>query len=47
MIGGLPRNSLVLMEFEDCGGVFELAPFMLAALELDFAELLDGLLELT
>src|SRR5450432_3418411 len=47
MIGGLPRNSLMLMEFEDRGGVFELAPFMLAALELDFAELLDGLLELT
>jgi hypothetical protein len=37
----------MLMEFEDCGGVPELAPFMLAALELNFAELLDGLLELT
>src|ERR1700676_689604 len=47
MIGGLARNSLMLMDFEHCGGVFELAPFMLATLELDFAELLDGLLELT
>src|ERR1039457_3587786 len=37
MIGGLPRNSLVFMEFEDGGGVFELAALVLAALELDIA----------
>src|ERR1035438_111308 len=46
MVGGLPGNSFVFMEFEDGGGVFELAAFVGAALELDIAELIERLLEL-
>jgi hypothetical protein len=34
------------MEFEDGGGVFELAALVLAAVELDIAELIERLLEL-
>jgi hypothetical protein len=34
------------MEFEDGGGVFELAALVRAALELDIAELIERLLEL-
>jgi hypothetical protein len=39
MVGGLPRNAFMFMKFEDCGGVFELAAFVDAALGLDGAEL--------
>src|ERR1035438_2054166 len=46
MVGRLPGNSFVFMEFEDGGCVFELAALVLAALELDIAELIERLLEL-
>src|ERR1035441_9545792 len=46
MIGRLPGNAFVFVEFEDCGGVLEFAALMLAALELDVAELVERLLEL-
>ena len=46
MIGGLPRNSFVFMEFEEGGGVFEVAALALDAVSLDLAEVVDGLLEL-
>ena len=46
MVGGLPGNSFVLVEFEEGGGVFELALLLAAALGLDFAELVQGFLEL-
>ncbi len=46
MVGGLPGKAFVFMEFEDGGGVPELAALVLAALELDVAELVEGLLEL-
>jgi hypothetical protein len=34
------------MEFEDGGGIFELAALVMAAVELDIAELIERLLEL-
>ena len=46
MIGRLPGNAFVFMEFENGGGVFELAALVLVALELDIAELIERLLEL-
>ena len=46
MIGGIPRNSFVLVEFEEGGGVFEVATLALGAVSLDFAEVVHGLLEL-
>jgi hypothetical protein len=46
MVGGLPWNSLVFMEFEDGGGVFELALLVAEAFVLDVAELIESLLEL-
>jgi hypothetical protein len=46
MVGGIPRNSFVFVEFGDSGGVFELAAFVLAALMLDIAELVERFLEL-
>jgi hypothetical protein len=46
MIGGLPRNSFVFVEFEEGGGVSELALLVVAALGLYFAEVVHGLLEL-
>ena len=46
MVGWLPGNSFVFMEFEECGGIFELAFFVLAALILDVAELDECFLEL-
>ena len=36
----------MFMEFEECGGIFELAFFVLAALILDVAELDECFLEL-
>jgi hypothetical protein len=38
MIGGLPENSFVFMEFQEVGGVLEVATLALGALGLDFAE---------
>ena len=46
MVAGLPRNAFVFMEFEDGGGVLELAAFVLAAFELNVAKLVEGLLKL-
>jgi len=46
MIGGLPRNSFVFVEFEEGGGVPEVATLALGAVSLDFAEVVHGLLEL-
>ena len=46
MVGGLPGNSFVLMEFEEGGGVFEVAALALAAVGLDLAERVEGFLEL-
>ena len=46
MVGGLPRNAFVFMEFEDGGGVPELAALVLAAFELNVAKLVEGLLKL-
>jgi len=46
MVGGVPGNSFVFMEFEDGGGVFELAVLIAEALVLDVAELIERLLEL-
>ena len=46
MIGGLPGNSFVFVEFEEGSGVFEVAAVALDAVGLDFAEVVHGLLEL-
>jgi hypothetical protein len=46
MIGGLPRNSFVFMQFEEGGGVSEVAALALGAVGLDFAERVQGFLEL-
>ena len=46
MVGGIPRNSFVLMEFQDVGGVAEVAALLVAALVLDGAELVERFLEL-
>jgi len=46
MIGGLPGNSFVFMEFQECGGVLQVAAIALATIGLDFAELVQGFLEL-
>jgi hypothetical protein len=46
MIGGLPGNSFVLVEFEESGGVLEVAALALDPVSLDFAEVVHGLLEL-
>jgi hypothetical protein len=46
MVGGLPGNSFVFMEFEEGGGVFEVATLALGAVGLDVAERIHGLLEL-
>jgi hypothetical protein len=46
MIDGFPRNSFVFVEFQEGGGVFEVATLALGAVGLDVAELVDGLLEL-
>ena len=46
-IGGIPFGSLAFVEFEDDGRVSEIALLGLAALGLEGAELVEGLLELT
>ncbi len=46
MVGGLPGNAFVLMEFKERGGVSELALSVLEALILDVAEFVERLLEL-
>src|SRR5580700_6702470 len=46
MIGGFPWNSFVFMEFQQGGGVLEIALLTLAALGLDSAELVEDFLEL-
>src|SRR5579871_2840553 len=45
MVGGLPGKPFVFMEFEQGGGVLELAVLPLAALGLDGSELNEGLFE--
>ncbi|MBZ5611905.1 MAG: hypothetical protein LAP38_26895, partial [Acidobacteriia bacterium] len=46
MIGGVEGNSFVFVEFEEGGGVFEVAALALMAVGLDVAELVEGFLEL-
>ena len=46
MVAGLPRNAFVFMEFEDGGGIPELAALVPAASELNVAKLVEGLLKL-
>jgi hypothetical protein len=46
MIGGLPGNSSVFVEFEEGGGVLKIVALGLSAVGLDFAELVEALLEL-
>src|ERR1700690_939228 len=46
MIGGLPGNSFVLVEFEQGGGIVEVAALAVDAVGLDLAKGLEGLLEL-
>ena len=46
MVGGIPRNSFVFVEFEEGGGIFEIAALAIGAVGLDFAELVERLLEL-
>ena len=46
MIGRLPGNAFVLMEFQEGGGVFEVAAVALRAVGLNFAEVIECLSEL-
>src|SRR5580704_9341213 len=46
MIRWLPRNASAFMEFEEGGGVFEVATLALGTVGLDFAEVIHGLLKL-
>src|ERR1700722_20834943 len=46
MLRGLPGNSLVFVQFEQSGGVFEFAALALDAVSLHFAELVQAFLEL-
>jgi hypothetical protein len=46
MIGGLPGNSLVLVEFEERDGSSEIATITLEALGLDLPEGFEALLKL-
>ncbi len=46
MIGRVPGNSSVFVEFEEGGGVFEVAKLAVGAGGLDFAEGVEGALEL-
>ena len=46
MVGGLPGDSFVFVEFEEGGGIFEIAALAIGAVGLDFAELVERLLEL-
>ena len=47
MVGGLPGKSFVLMAQEEFGRFGELAALEVTAIFLDFAELIEGFLELT
>jgi hypothetical protein len=46
MVGGLPGNSFVFVEFEEGGGFFEVAALALGTVGLNLAELVEALLEL-
>jgi hypothetical protein len=46
MIGGLPGNSFLFMEFEEGGGVPEVAALALVTIGLDIEELVERFLEL-
>jgi hypothetical protein len=46
MIGGLPGNAFVFMEFQKIGGIAEVVTLLLAAIGLEVAELAEGVLEL-
>jgi hypothetical protein len=46
ILGRFVGNPFVFMEFEEGGSVFEVAALALGALGLDFAELVQGFLEL-
>jgi hypothetical protein len=46
MIGGLPGNSFVFVEFQEGSGVFEVATLALGAVGLDLADGVQGFLEL-
>ena len=46
MIGGLPENSFVFVEFEEGGGVVEIAALALGAVGLNLTEGVEALLEL-
>jgi hypothetical protein len=46
MVAGLPGKAFVFMEFEQLGGVAEVAALLVAAVVLDGAELIERSLEL-
>jgi len=46
MIGGLPGNAFVFMEFQKIGGIAEVAALLLASAGLEIAELSQRVLEL-
>jgi hypothetical protein len=46
MVGGLPGNSFLFMEFEEGGGVSEVAALSLVAFGLDIEELVESFLKL-
>ena len=46
MIGRLPGDPFVFVEFKEGGGVLEVAELALGAVGLDLAELVEALLEL-
>ena len=46
ILDGVVRNSFVLVEFEEGGGVFEVAALALGAVGLDLAENVQGFLKL-
>ena len=46
MIGGLPGDFAVFVEFEEGSGVLEIAALAIGAVGLDLAELVEALLEL-
>jgi hypothetical protein len=46
MVGGLPGNSFLFMEFEEGGGVPEVAALALVTIGLDVEELVERFLEL-
>src|SRR5579862_6457904 len=46
MVGGLPGKTFVFIEFEDRGGILELAALAIEAVSLNLAKLVEGFLEL-